>query len=103
MARNLVNRYRQPDGSTPIPDGGILDQSNEGTVAHSGRFQAGYSGPFWAWHSNSTLAGAEIRTVFTTVDGYRIYGYDDETHLSRPVDFASFDPLKERKSTSRNY
>lgn len=92
--RNLINQFTQinADGTvtTPIPNGGILQQINGYLLSQRGRAQLNYSNN---WHQNQELniiAGAEISNVRNESNANTIYGYDKETQTSYPaVDYSS--------------
>ncbi|MDB5143666.1 MAG: TonB-dependent receptor [Mucilaginibacter sp.] len=90
--RNLINTFTSvnPDASLnyAVPLGGILDQDNSAFSSHSFRAQLSYESN-WDEGLISAIAGYEIRSVNTTGSLYRLYGYDDNHALSRPVDYVS--------------
>src|SRR5690606_1342535 len=99
-ARNLINRYTQPDGTRPIPLGGILDRNGNTFTSHYGRLQADYNRTWNEMHVLTGLAGFEIRHEHSMGSGAsRLYGYDDDvlTHVT-DLDFDSSVPLLPRSS-----
>lgn len=89
-ARNLVNTFSDvsADGKvqfTIIPQGGVLDASNNALTAHNLRGQLNYN-KGWNKHVITALAGAEMRQVTNDGDGDRLYGYNDALATFIPVD-----------------
>lgn len=82
FVRNLVNKFTQTNGTSPIPNNGILagESPYEG-ISHSGRLQLNFQ------HTSTdyelyTLAGAEIKqSLASTLPGYILYDYDDNLGL----------------------
>lgn len=104
-ARNLINRYTQPDGTRPIPLGGILDRNGNTFTSHYGRLQADYNRTWNEMHVLTGLAGFEIRHEHSMGSGAsRLYGYDDDvlTHVT-DLDFDSSVPLLPRSSGTVPY
>jgi len=82
-SRDLINRYVQVNPVThrlsyPIPQGGILDLSNQETVAHQGRLQVNYNHTWSRRNTLTAIAGYEIRSLVTTGHSDRQYGYNSE-------------------------
>ena len=77
--RNLVNLYTQPNGTMPVPYGGILSLSNPlQQVQHSGRIQVNGQRNFGE-HDIAVLGGAEIRqSVDQSFPGSILYDYDED-------------------------
>jgi TonB-linked SusC/RagA family outer membrane protein len=91
--RDLINRYTQvlPDGSFsyPIPKGGIVDISSSEVISHQGRGQINYKQTFGSVHSIKAFAGWEIKSVVSTRNGNRLYGYNlDGSLTSSNMDFS---------------
>ncbi len=81
-ARNLVNQFTQINyttGSTsyPVPQGGVLDLTNNILTANNIRGQLNYK-TSWKNSGLVMLAGAEARETHTDGNTFRTYGYDDE-------------------------
>ncbi|MDP2421439.1 SusC/RagA family TonB-linked outer membrane protein [Sediminibacterium sp.] len=81
-ARNIVNRFsvRATNGSFtyPVPQGGILEQSQSVLNSQNLRGQLGYRRDFSDNHSLNALAGFEIRQRKSDSYSRVVYGYDDE-------------------------
>ncbi len=77
--RNLVNLYTQPNGTKPIPDGGILRLSGPvQQVQHSGRLLLNGQKKMGE-HAIAFLGGAEIRqSVDESFPGSVLYDYDED-------------------------
>jgi hypothetical protein len=77
--RNLVNLYTQPNGTKPIPDGGILRLSGPvQQVQHSGRLLLNGQKNIGE-HAIALLGGAEIRqSVDESFPGSVLYDYDED-------------------------
>lgn len=96
-ARNLINRFTQPNGTLIIPKGGILDIHEVGEhVAHSGRVQLDYDKQWAEKHAVSALVGGEVRQFLArTLPGQSLYGFDEETYLSQPrMDYLTRYPVR---------
>jgi TonB-linked SusC/RagA family outer membrane protein len=76
--RNMVNNNARPNGTYPIPPGGMLYQSQTDGYSHNGRGQLSYTRVFGD-HSIRALAGMEVRqNVYDRVP-YGYYGYDPQS------------------------
>lgn len=89
-ARNLVNTFSvvSSDGkvqSNIIPQGGVLDASNNTLTAHNVRTQINYD-KSWGAHVITALAGVEVSQTTNEGDGDRLYGYNDALATFIPVD-----------------
>lgn len=96
-ARNLVNRFTQPDLTRIIPYGGIYEEySPENKVSHSGRAQVNYRQDVGLDHQFVALAGAEIRElVQQTSPGTTLYGYDPDLMLGTATfDYVQLYPVR---------
>ena len=93
VARDLINSFTQvnADGtlSRPIPLGGILDLQDQYLKSHSFRAQLTYNKSWRPDHDLSAIGGYEIKDVNALTSTSRLYGYDDEHAISRPVDFVN--------------
>lgn len=100
FVRNLINRYTQPDDTSVLPYGGILDKGSSTFVSHSGRAQATYEGNWYNNHRLNILAGLEIREDKDIDDGSkRLYGYDDNLLISNGnIDFKTVYRLRPNAS-----
>ncbi|GAA4331479.1 SusC/RagA family TonB-linked outer membrane protein [Mucilaginibacter gynuensis] len=90
-ARNLINQFSQvnADGTIDrvIPVGGILDDRNADLFSHNLRAQLNYNRAWSGRHELSAMAGYELMDAHTIGSTYRLYGYDPEHAISRPVDY----------------
>ncbi|WP_299672569.1 SusC/RagA family TonB-linked outer membrane protein [uncultured Polaribacter sp.] len=75
--RNAVNEFARPDGSFPIPAGGMLYERRASFTSNDGRLQASFDRTFGD-HSIRTLAGFEIRKNYYESLPYGFYGYDPQ-------------------------
>ena len=90
-ARNLINLYSKVDYVTGavnygIPNGGVLDQSNNSLASYAFRGQLNYD-KRWQKHSLIAIAGGEVRENKTTENISRLYGYDDAKLTFSYVDY----------------
>ena len=87
--RNLINRYSSLTGGQVsgynIPLGGILNERNAKAVSTNLRGQLNYQ-KNWQNHGISALLGYEISEFETEGAGKSLYGYDQHTGNSVPVD-----------------
>lgn len=84
-ARNIINRFTQPDFSKPIPVGAILDQNHGNFYSHYGRIQSTYAKKWNQYHDVNILGGMEIRQERDIGSGSkRLYGYNDALRTSYP-------------------
>lgn len=79
--RDQVNGLIQVDPTTnalyyPLPMGDILDLTNLETTSHQGRLQLNYTHQWGAKHTLDAIGGYEIRSLQTTSNTNRYYGYD---------------------------
>jgi TonB-linked SusC/RagA family outer membrane protein len=93
--RNLINQYAQPapaGGFTyPVPDGGILQQTDGKLSSHRARAQVSYGRTFAGSHRIDAVAGAEISAAITENRSGTVYGYDKDTQTSfAQVDYLSY-------------
>lgn len=91
FARNFINRYSQRSGTLinrNIPNGGILDRSNNTLSAYGLRAQLNYSSR-WKDHKLNFIAGSEIRNSHNASATGRTYGYNDNTLTFSNVDYIS--------------
>ena len=90
-SRDLINRFSQINWSTGdvkyiIPDGSILDRTNEWIDANNIRAQLNYDLDL-NQSSLSMIAGMEIREVKNNSSSYRTYGYNDDFLTTSKVDY----------------
>lgn len=89
--RDLINKFSSLSGTTVtrnIPLGAIVDDNWGKLNAHNGRFQLNYINNF-SKHSVAGLAGYEVRQIRTTGNASRLYGYDETTGSSVPVNYTT--------------
>lgn len=76
--RNMVNNNARPDGTYPIPPGGMLYENQTDGYSHNARVQLSYTRTFGE-HSVRALAGGELRNDFYDRVMYGYYGYDPQS------------------------
>lgn len=76
--RNLVNNNARPDGTYPVPPGGMLYESQSNGASHNGRLQLSYSRSFKE-HAIRVLGGMEVRRNYFDRVHYGYYGYDPQS------------------------
>jgi len=75
--RNAVNEFARPDGSFPIPAGGMLYEQRSSFISNDGRIQASFDRTYGD-HSVRALGGFEIRKDYYESVPYGFYGYDPQ-------------------------
>ncbi|NVM62190.1 TonB-linked SusC/RagA family outer membrane protein [Mucilaginibacter sp. SG538B] len=93
--RNLVNQYAQPNGNGsftyPVPNEGILQQSDGSLTSHHARGQISFDREPAAGHRVSVIIGSEISSAITESRSGTVYGYDKATRSSfAQIDYASY-------------
>lgn len=85
-----VNNYTVTDGSFKrnIPDGDFLRQQNTSSTGYTARAQLNYNKRIGN-HSFNGIAGTEMRSVLGTGNLASYFGYNDQSLLQQPVDYAS--------------
>ena len=88
--RNLRNSVGAVDPVTgtvnyPFAAGGIYDVNSQEIVSHQGRIQLDYNRKWRKQHALQAIAGYEIRSIETTGNGNRYYGYDPENSAVSPI------------------
>lgn len=73
----------------PIPLGGILDLRNQYSEMQNVRMQMNYAKSMGKDHSLTALAGVELSDRHSLGRSSRLYGYDAEHAISRPVDYVN--------------
>lgn len=87
FVRNLINRFTQVNGGTlsyPIPLGGVFDQNNSETVSHQGRAQINFNQTIRSKHQIAGILGYEIKSLITSSNSNRLYGYEPEVSKLNP-------------------
>jgi TonB-linked SusC/RagA family outer membrane protein len=91
--RSLVNQFSIIDNGQVsfrnIPLGGILDLSNNDIVTNYVRGQLNYNKK-WGNNELNVIAGAEARELEGNGNNSRLYGYDNETGTSQPVNYIDY-------------
>ncbi|MBC9934967.1 SusC/RagA family TonB-linked outer membrane protein [Chitinophaga qingshengii] len=93
LSRNTFNNATSTTGTNPVtlvyglPQGGILDLSNADMEHYDIRGQLNLNRQFGKRHRIDAVAGSEIRQVWTSTAATRLYGYDDQTLASMPVNY----------------
>jgi TonB-linked SusC/RagA family outer membrane protein len=81
--RNLINEYSQQNAngsfSYPIPNGGILQQSNALLNSHHFRGQLNYSTTIKQKHELNAILGGEVSSTGNSGSSNTAYGYDKNT------------------------
>ncbi|WP_443939739.1 SusC/RagA family TonB-linked outer membrane protein [Pedobacter sp. MW01-1-1] len=86
-----VNNYTVTAGGTfkrNIPDGDFLRQQNTSSTGYTARTQLNYNKRFGN-HSINAIAGGEIRSILSKGNLASYFGYNDQSLLQQPVDYAS--------------
>lgn len=92
-ARAYVNGYVAPntDGTLEyhVPKGGYLRQNNSNVSGYTLRAQLNYNKTVATDHTFNGIVGAEVRNLINSGNLTSLFGYNDETLLHQPIDFAS--------------
>ena len=92
VARGYVNSYvaKNADGifKYNIPKGGYLRQQTANTSSYTVRAQLNYNKKINGLHSVNGILGAEVRNLINKSNLASYFGYNDETLLQQPVDYA---------------
>ncbi len=85
-----VNNYTVTAGTFKrnIPDGDFLRQQNSSSRGYTARTQLNYDKKIGN-HSFNGIAGAELRSILSKGNLASYFGYNDQTLLHQPVDYAS--------------
>jgi TonB-linked SusC/RagA family outer membrane protein len=96
VTRHKVNTFAQPDGSLPVPKGGILDHFYNTSYSHDFMATAHFIKKFAKKHQVVTLIGVEIRDQKNDKSNVRRYGYDPQSlSWANQIDYASRIPRNE--------
>lgn len=92
-ARQIVNRFTLvPTATTPmtylVPKGGHLMLMHSAMRNFTARAQLSFNKRFASVHSLNAIAGAEVRGSVTESSKAAYFGYNDQTLLQQPVDYA---------------
>ena len=99
FTRDLINQFSQFDpvsGSVtyPLPLGGIIDNNSTELISHQARAQLNFYQSWKAKQQVSAIAGWEIKSLTTTANNYRSYGYEpDNSTINTLVDFLHYYPI----------
>lgn len=101
--RHVYNLFTS-GGKHYMPEGGLMDQSNNEGNYYTVRGQASYNKVFAEKHAVSAIAGYEYRETYSRSMQSRLYGYDEQT-LSNNTGLVNFKDLTTLKSTDlgKNY
>ncbi|PWV44638.1 SusC/RagA family TonB-linked outer membrane protein [Chitinophaga sp. S165] len=91
FTRDLINKYMNVSGATtvyPVPLGAILESLDGELTSWNARAQASYN-QSWNNHDIVMIAGTEIRQTTNDFIQSRKYGYDLNTLIAKPVDYAN--------------
>lgn len=86
-----VNNYTVTAGGTfkrNVPDGAFLRQQNTSSTGYTARTQLNYNKKIGD-HSFNAIAGGEIRSIVNKGNLASYFGYNDQSLLQQPVDYAS--------------
>ncbi|WP_212005098.1 SusC/RagA family TonB-linked outer membrane protein [Chitinophaga sp. HK235] len=95
-SRNTINNATSTVAGNPVklvyglPQGGILDLSNADMEHYDIRGQLNLNRQFGKQHRVDAVAGSEIRQVWMSSASSRLYGYDDQTLASMPVNYDTY-------------
>ncbi len=101
IVRNQVNNNARPDGTFPIPPGGMLYERKRFGAGNNYRGQITYDKRFGG-HSIKVMAGSDWRQDYYDEHPYGYYGYDPQalTYTSQ-IDFKT--PITPKLSGQSNY
>lgn len=92
-ARQYVAAYatKETNGSLTynIPKGDFLKQESANTTSYTLRAQLNYNKRLGTQHSINAIAGAEVRDLTEKANSAAYFGYDDESLLQQPVNYAN--------------
>lgn len=95
--RDQINRIsmvnKDKSISRPVPLGDILDHSNQLSEMQNVRVQLNYVKYIGKDQAITALAGAELSDRYILGRTARLYGYDSEHAISKPVDYVGGYPL----------
>jgi hypothetical protein len=94
-ARNLINKFSQRSGTGilhNLPVGGVLAHTESNLGAYAVRAQLNYNRAVWKGQLTA-IAGTEIRQQRSVLQSATLYGYDDNTLVSSPVNTVTSYPL----------
>ncbi len=80
--RDIINRYTQLDYTTkspvrPVPQGDILDITQNSFTSNNARWQINYSAMIGKDHQLTALAGTEIKDYHSFNTSRRLFGYNE--------------------------
>ncbi|MEJ5993212.1 SusC/RagA family TonB-linked outer membrane protein [Pedobacter sp. Du54] len=92
FSRNLINRFTQISGTNIkriVPTGAIMDLSEDQLSSHNLRAMMDYSESWNGKHDVNIIAGAEGTHRPASSNGYRTYGYNEQTLGYANVDYTN--------------
>jgi hypothetical protein len=96
-ARNLINLYTQINGNSvikPIPDGGIIDITNNKSTSDQVRGQLIFNKSWTNKHEITALVAAEVSQTKSTSTANRTYGYDASNGTyNTNINYSSYFPI----------
>lgn len=92
--RLLINQFSQVNSQTgvvtkPIPEGDILDRSDNGYYSHKGRGQLNYFRSWNGRHEINAIGGVEVMDYNSENNSGRLYGYDPQNGTQISVDYVN--------------
>jgi TonB-linked SusC/RagA family outer membrane protein len=91
-AKQYANSYvtLNADGTLNfnMPLGGFLQQEADNTSSYTVRTQLNYNKKIGKFHSINAIVGAEVRDVITSSNVASYFGYNDQTLLQQPINYA---------------
>ncbi|HVW96701.1 MAG TPA: SusC/RagA family TonB-linked outer membrane protein [Mucilaginibacter sp.] len=101
--RNLVNLYSSVSGGVttrPVPYGDIYDKGLTDFSASIIRGQLNFNKAIGLKNNITAIAGVEYQSELTDINFHRLYGYNENTATSTPVNYASLFPQYANLSAS---
>lgn len=99
--RNTINYLVRPDGTLPVPPGGMLTEYKTASFSHNVRAQFIFNKKFGV-HDITVLGGTEWRKDVSQTNPYGYYGYDPQALTSfTQIDFS--EPITPRIDGSRPF
>lgn len=105
-AANMINNATTIDQGKiikNIPDGGMIQEGRGDSKSYTARVQLNFDKRFGSNHQITALAGAERRAVLTTSTAVHRMGYNDNSVLTRPIDYEKISNLPKTESIEGNY
>lgn len=105
-AANMINNATTIDQGTiikNIPDGGMIQEIRGDSRSYTARAQLNFDKRFGSDHQVTALAGAERRAVVTSSTSVHRMGFNDNSVLTRPIDYEKISNLPKTESIEGNY